>query len=95
MKENDVSFWVRVGVGGITTIAVVLVASLIFNAVMDYREASVGYGATPATIQEAWEAAAVQIIMALAAIGTGIIVSFKELVVDKIQAWWTSRGDKK
>lgn len=92
LKNKEGIYWLKVLTGAVVTLVAFVIISKVGASISEYRDSYVGYGAEP-TIQGAIETAAIDIIEALASIGTAVILVFREQVVAKFKSWWNK--DKK
>ncbi len=86
LKDKGAEYWLRVIAGAAVAYVLFAMFSSVVGAVSSYQE-NIGFGQEP-TFQGALQEAAVEIIGALASIGTAVILVVRELVVEKVRAWW-------
>ncbi len=81
-------FWMQAAVGMLSVIAAIMLVQAMFGVYDQYVAASVRFGADTDAIKEAWTEALVKIISTFAAIGAAVMLTVKDLVIDKIKQWW-------
>lgn len=84
------STWLKVASGAIVVWVAFSILNSIGGAFLAWQMSDVGFGSENA-ISQAWDEAIVQLISAFASVGTAAIITFREVVVDKIKAWWTKK----
>lgn len=89
LKDKGAEYWLRVIAGAAVAYVLFAMVSNVVGAIHSYQE-NIGFGETP-TVQGAVQEALVEIIGALASIGTAVILVARELVVDKFKAWWNKK----